>query len=64
MRCGPGVMSHPNQHQEVGFWIGNHLLRLSYNLKTEIVPSYDVKHIYTQMKLLQFRHLVDLTQVC
>lgn len=64
MRFGPGVMTHSHKHQEVGFWIGNRLLRLSYNLKMEIVPSYDVKNIYTRIKLLQFKHLVNITQVC
>jgi len=57
-------MTYPNQHQEVGFWIGAHLLRLCCNLTTHTVPSYDLQNISTKMALLQFRHLIDLTEVC
>lgn len=63
MRFGPGVMTHPNQHQEVGFWIGTCIVRLSCNLTTHTVPSYDVSSIFSKIKLLQFKHLIDLTQV-
>lgn len=63
IRFGPGVMTHPNQCQEVGFWLGVHLLRLSCYLTTHLVPSYNASDIYTKIKLLQFKHLVDLTKV-
>lgn len=64
MRFGPGVETHPDQHQEVGFWIGTHILRLSCNLTTDTVPSYDdASSVYTKIKLLQFKHYIDLTQV-
>jgi len=56
-------MTYPNQSQEVGFWFENHLLRLSCNLTTDIVPSFNVPDISTKIKLLQFRHFIDLTQV-
>lgn len=63
MRFGPGVLTHPNQQQEVGFWIGTHIVRLSCNLTTHTVPSYDVSNVFSKIKLLQFKHLIDLTQV-
>jgi len=63
MRFGPGVMTHPNKYQEVGFWIGTHLLRLINNLTTHFVPSYNVPNASTKIRLLQFRHLIDLIQV-
>jgi len=63
MRFGPGVMTYPNQSQEVGFWFANHLLRLSCNLTMHVVPSFDVADISTKIKLLQFRDIIDVTQV-
>lgn len=63
MRFGPGVETHPDQHQEVGFWIGTQIVRLSCNLTTHTVPSYDNASNYTKIKLLQFKHFIDLTQV-
>jgi len=62
MRFGPGVMTHPDQFQEVGFWIGTRIIRLSYNLTTRLVPSYS-PNVSTTIKLLQFKHLIDITQV-
>lgn len=56
-------MTHPNQHQEVGFWLGVHLLRLSCYLTTHLVPSYDTPDTYSKIKLLQFKDLIDITQV-
>lgn len=63
MRFGPGVETYPDQHQEVGFWIGTHISRLSRNLTTLTVPSYNASNSYTKIKLLQFRHLINLIQV-
>jgi len=63
MRFGPGVMTYPDQFQEVGFWIGTHLFRLTYNLTTHSVPSYILPNVSSKIKLLQFRHLIDLTRV-
>lgn len=63
MRFGPGVVTHTNQLQEVGFWLGFHLLRLSCDLTSHVVPSYDVPNVFAKIKLLQFRHLIDLAQV-
>lgn len=62
MRFGPGVMTYPDQFQEVGFWIGTRIIRLSYNLTTRLVPSYS-PNVSTTIKLLQYKHLIDLTQV-
>ncbi|XP_060873825.1 uncharacterized protein LOC132947535 [Metopolophium dirhodum] len=61
MRFGPGVMTYPDKFQEVGFWIGTRIIRLSYNLTTRLVPSYS-PNVSTKIKLLQFKHLIDLTQ--
>jgi hypothetical protein len=57
-------MTHPNQCQEVGFWVGSHLLRLSSNLTTNTVPTFNVPDNTSKIKLLQFRDLIDITQVC
>ncbi|XP_022179127.1 uncharacterized protein LOC111039801 [Myzus persicae] len=61
MRFGPGVMTYPDKFQEVGFWVGTSIFRLSYNLTTRLVPSYS-SNVSIKIKLLQFRHLIDLTQ--
>lgn len=63
IRFGPGVVTHPDHHQEVGFWVGTHILRLCCNLTTHTVPTFSVTNVYTEIKLLQFRHLIDITQV-
>lgn len=63
MHFGPGIMTHPNQCQEVGFWVGNHILRLSLNLTTNTVPAFNVQDNTNKIKLLQFRDLIDITQV-
>ncbi|XP_050536364.1 uncharacterized protein LOC126902801 [Daktulosphaira vitifoliae] len=61
-RFGPGVMTHTNQNQDVGFWFSHRLLRLISDFTSNIVPSFNLTKNISYLKLLKFKNLIDLSQ--
>ncbi|XP_050436120.1 ankyrin repeat and MYND domain-containing protein 1-like isoform X4 [Adelges cooleyi] len=62
-RFGPGILTYVNQQQDVGFWFGNRMLRTISDVTWQLVQSFEASNTDGLIKQLQFRDLIDLTQI-
>ncbi|KAK9885532.1 hypothetical protein WA026_011025 [Henosepilachna vigintioctopunctata] len=56
-RFGPGILTYTDGSQDVGFWNGNGLLRLSISVSSEFIPTL-CSSSFSKVKLLRFKTIV------